>query len=67
MALVAARARAMRNHAPRAATTDLASRLVLYTSPQDNGGGLWPYFWPQLQTGAALGRAAYLSLRYSVN
>jgi aromatic-L-amino-acid decarboxylase len=34
VALVAARARAMRNHAPRAATTDLASRLVLYTSPQ---------------------------------
>ena len=40
---------------------------LLYTSPQDNGGGLWPYFWPQLQTGSALGRAAYLSLRYSIN
>jgi outer membrane receptor protein involved in Fe transport len=38
---------------------------LLYTSPQDNGGGLWPYFWPQLQIGSALGRAAYLSLRYS--
>jgi len=40
---------------------------LLYTSPQDNGGGLWPYFWPQLQTGAALGRSAYLTLRYSIN
>jgi outer membrane receptor protein involved in Fe transport len=38
---------------------------LLYTSPQDNGSGIWPYFWPQLQNGAALGRSAYLSLRYS--
>ncbi len=34
VALVAARHRAMRSHAPRAATTDLAGRLVLYTSAQ---------------------------------
>lgn len=34
VALVAARARAMKRHARRAATTDLASRLVLYTSTQ---------------------------------
>lgn len=38
---------------------------LLYTSPQDNGSGIWPYFWPQLQTGSALGRAAYVTLRYS--
>jgi aromatic-L-amino-acid decarboxylase len=34
VAMVAARARAMKIHAPRAATTDLTTRLVLYTSPQ---------------------------------
>lgn len=34
VAMVAARHRAMRLHAPRAATTDLAGRLVLYTSAQ---------------------------------
>jgi hypothetical protein len=49
------------------AEASLIVNNLLYTSPQDNGGGLWPYFWPQLQTGAALGRSAYLSLRYSVN
>jgi iron complex outermembrane receptor protein len=38
---------------------------LLYTSPQDNGGGLWPGFWPQLQVSSALGRSAYISLRYS--
>ena len=38
---------------------------LLYTSPQDNGGGLWPGFWPQLQISSALGRSAYVSLRYS--
>jgi iron complex outermembrane receptor protein len=40
---------------------------LVYTSPQDNGGGIWPYYWPQLQNGSALGRSAYLSLRYSIN
>jgi len=34
VALVAARSRAMKRHAPRAATTDLGSRLTLYTSTQ---------------------------------
>lgn len=34
VAMVAARHRAMRQHAPRAATTDLSGRLVLYTSGQ---------------------------------
>jgi aromatic-L-amino-acid decarboxylase len=34
VSLVAARSRAMKTHAPRAATTDLASRLTLYTSTQ---------------------------------
>jgi iron complex outermembrane recepter protein len=38
---------------------------LVYTSPKDNGSGIWPYFWPQLQTGSALGRAAYVSLRYA--
>jgi iron complex outermembrane receptor protein len=38
---------------------------LLHTTPQDNGGGIWPYYWPHLQNGSALGRAAYLSLRYS--
>jgi iron complex outermembrane receptor protein len=40
---------------------------LIYTSPQDNGGGIWPYYWPQLQNGSALGRAAYVTLRYSFN
>jgi outer membrane receptor protein involved in Fe transport len=40
---------------------------LIYTSPQDNGGGIWPYYWPQLQSGSALGRAAYVTLRYSFN
>lgn len=40
---------------------------LLYTSPQDNGGGLWPYYWPHLQNSNALGRAAYLTLRYSID
>ena len=34
-------------------------------SPQDNGGGLWPGFWPQLQMSSALGRSASVSIRYS--
>jgi len=38
---------------------------LLHSSPQDNGSGIWPYFWPHLQLGSALGRAGYLSLRYS--
>ncbi len=49
------------------AEVSLTVNNLLYTSPQDNGGGLWPYYWPQLQNGAALGRSAYLSLRYSFN
>jgi iron complex outermembrane recepter protein len=47
------------------AEVSLIVNNLLYTSPKDNGGGLWPYFWPQLQTSSALGRAAYVSLRYS--
>lgn len=47
------------------AEASLIVNNLLYTSPQDNGGGLWPYYWPQLQNGAALGRSAYVSLRYS--
>lgn len=38
---------------------------ILYSKPQDNGGGIWPYYWAHLQNGNALGRAAYLSMRYS--
>ena len=38
---------------------------LLYSSPKDNDSGIWPYYWPHLQNGSALGRAAYLSLRYS--
>jgi iron complex outermembrane receptor protein len=38
---------------------------LLHTTPQDNGSGIWPYYWPHLQNGSALGRAAYLSLSYS--
>jgi iron complex outermembrane receptor protein len=49
------------------AEASLIVNNLLYTSPQDNGGGLWPYYWPQLQNGAALGRSAYVSLRYSFN
>jgi outer membrane receptor protein involved in Fe transport len=48
----------------RAEASLIVNNLV-YTSPQDNGSGIWPYYWPQLQNGAALGRSAYLSLRYS--
>ena len=40
---------------------------LLYTSPQDNGSGIWPYYWAHLQNTSALGRAAYLSLRYSLD
>ena len=47
------------------AEVSLTVQNLLYTSPKDNGSGIWPYFWPHLQTGSALGRAAYLSLRYS--
>jgi outer membrane receptor protein involved in Fe transport len=35
---------------------------LLYSSPQDTGGGFWPYYWAHLENRAALGRAAYLSL-----
>lgn len=49
---------------PKAEVT-LSLNNLLYSSPQDNGGGLWPYYWPHLQNSSALGRAAYLSLRYS--
>ena len=38
---------------------------ILQTSPQDNGSGIWPYYWAHLQNPSALGRAAYLSMRYS--
>ena len=47
------------------AAASLTLDNLLYTKPQDNGGGLWPYYWPHLQNGGALGRAAYLSLHYS--
>jgi iron complex outermembrane recepter protein len=40
---------------------------LLYTSPQDNGSGFWPYYWPHLQNSGALGRAAFLSLSYSLD
>ena len=40
---------------------------LLYSSPQDNGSGIWPYYWAHLQNGSALGRSAYLSMRYSFN
>jgi iron complex outermembrane recepter protein len=43
----------------------LTLQNLLYTKPQDSGSGLWPYYWPHLQNGSALGRAAYLSLSYS--
>ena len=46
-------------------TVSLIVNNLVYNSPQDNGSGIWPYYWPQLQNGAALGRSAYLSLRYS--
>jgi iron complex outermembrane receptor protein len=38
---------------------------LLYTKPQVNGGGIWPYYWPHLQNSGALGRAAFVSLHYS--
>ena len=38
---------------------------LLHSSPEDNGGGIWPYYWPHLQNKSALGRAAYLSMSYS--
>ena len=40
---------------------------LLYTSPQDTGSGIWPYYWAHLQNASALGRAAYVSLRYSID
>ena len=40
---------------------------LLYTSPQDTGSGIWPYYWAHLQNTSALGRAAYVSLRYSID
>jgi iron complex outermembrane recepter protein len=45
----------------------LTLRNLLYTSPQDNGSGFWPYYWPHLQNSGALGRAAFLSLHYSLD
>jgi iron complex outermembrane receptor protein len=47
------------------AEVSLTVQNLLYTSPQDNGGGLWPYYWPHLQNASALGRAGFVSLRYS--
>jgi outer membrane receptor protein involved in Fe transport len=38
---------------------------LLNTKPQDNGSGIWPNYWAQLQTANALGRSAYLSVGYS--
>ena len=39
---------------------------LLYTKPQDNGSGIWPYYWAHLQNAPARsGAAAYLSLSYS--
>jgi outer membrane receptor protein involved in Fe transport len=49
---------------PRA-EVGLTVQNLLYSSPQDNGGGLWPYYWPHLQNASALGRAGFVSLRYS--
>ena len=43
----------------------LTLQNFLYTKPQDNGSGIWPYYWAHLQNASALGRAAYLSLSYS--
>jgi len=43
----------------------LSLNNLFYTSPQDPGGNIWPYYWPHLQNGSALGRAAYLSMSYS--
>jgi outer membrane receptor protein involved in Fe transport len=43
----------------------LTLQNLFYTKPQDSGGGIWPYYWAHLQNGAALGRAAYVSLSYS--
>jgi iron complex outermembrane recepter protein len=40
---------------------------LLYSSPQDNGSGIWPYYWAHLENGSALGRAVYLSLHYSID
>jgi len=40
---------------------------VLNTKPQDNGGGIWPYYWAHLQSANALGRSAYVSLSHSFN
>ena len=45
----------------------LSLNNLLYTKPQDNGGGMWPYYWPHLQNSGALGRAAFLSLHYSLD
>ncbi len=47
------------------AEVGLTVQNLLYSSPQDNGGGLWPYYWPHLQNASALGRAGFVSLRYS--
>lgn len=40
---------------------------LLYTSPQDTGGGFWPNYWVHLQNGSAVGRGAFLTLQRSFN
>ncbi len=46
-------------------TVGLTLNNLLYTSPQDNGSGIWPDYWAHLDNGRALGRSAYLSMSYS--
>lgn len=46
-------------------TVGLTLNNILYTSPQDSGSGIWPYYWAHLDNSRALGRAAYLSMSYS--
>ena len=46
-------------------TIGLTLQNLFYTSPQDSGSGIWPYYWAHLDNGRALGRAAYVSLSYS--
>lgn len=43
----------------------LGLQNLLYTSPQDNDSGIWPYFWPQLQGASAVGRTVFLTLNHS--
>lgn len=40
---------------------------LLYTSPQDTGGGFWPGYWVHLQNSSAVGRGAFLTLQHSFN